>query len=183
MAGASSKQKSIRIVNIDPLSPVEKLNYGEFKLKEQDAGSYIECYPIDYLSRQFKRLDMIKIDVEGLEVDVLNGAKKTLKNMKPHLYLEYNAKQGSPDLYNKIVELGYIPYWHLYTKFNPYNFNNESKNIWEDDDYQINEQNLDRRYEANVICVHKDREQPQGLKVAKEGETIVTFLKDDRLLV
>ncbi len=182
MAGASSERKSIKVINIDPLSPSPKLNYGEFKLKDEDKGAYVECYPIDYLSRQFERLDLIKIDVEGLEVDVLNGAKQTLSKFKSHLYLEFNAKQGAPDLYEKIIQLDYVPYWHVYTKFNPDNFNRQTQNIWELDNFVIDESTLDKRYEANIICIHKDNEQPTGLKRVEEGENITTYLKAEGLL-
>lgn len=37
------------------------------------------------------RLDLIKIDVEGFEVDVLEGAKETLKKFKPLVFLEFNS--------------------------------------------------------------------------------------------
>ena len=38
-----------------------------------------------------KRLDLVKIDVEGLELDVLAGAKKTLSALEPDVFLEFNS--------------------------------------------------------------------------------------------
>ena len=37
------------------------------------------------------RLDLIKIDVEGFELDVLDGAEKTLRMLKPGVFLEFNS--------------------------------------------------------------------------------------------
>jgi len=38
-----------------------------------------------------ERLDMMKIDVEGFELDVLKGANKTLALLKPAVFLEFNS--------------------------------------------------------------------------------------------
>lgn len=37
------------------------------------------------------RLDLIKIDVEGFEIDVIAGARKTLASHRPHVVLEFNS--------------------------------------------------------------------------------------------
>lgn len=52
---------------------------------------------------QIDRLDLIKIDVEGFEWPVLNGAEQTISKFRPHIVFEYNADYlarggGSPEL-------------------------------------------------------------------------------------
>ena len=37
------------------------------------------------------RLDLIKIDVEGFEMDVLEGARDTLERLRPNVFLEFNS--------------------------------------------------------------------------------------------
>ncbi len=37
------------------------------------------------------RLDLVKIDVEGFELDVLYGARGTMARFRPQVFLEYNA--------------------------------------------------------------------------------------------
>ncbi len=37
------------------------------------------------------RLDFIKIDVEGFELDVLEGAQRTLTELRPQFFLEFNS--------------------------------------------------------------------------------------------
>lgn len=39
-------------------------------------------------SQNFKRVDLLKIDVEGMELDVLEGARETIKRCKPIIFIE-----------------------------------------------------------------------------------------------
>jgi FkbM family methyltransferase len=45
------------------------------------------------LDGSLKRVDLIKIDVEGTEIDVLEGALKTLELFKPIVLVEFNRKE------------------------------------------------------------------------------------------
>lgn len=59
------------------------------------------------------RLDFVKIDVEGAEIDVLQGGAATLRNLQPLIAVEYgspsfSAYDRSPaDLYDLAADLGY----------------------------------------------------------------------------
>jgi FkbM family methyltransferase len=64
-------------------------------------------------SLQLKKVDLIKIDVEGFELEVLKGSVETIKNFKPVLYIEVDdanlIQQGtSPkELFEFIENSGY----------------------------------------------------------------------------
>jgi len=73
-------------------------SYGSFELQKSDNNEFIG-QEIDYKktktiplvsidSLNLKRLDLIKIDVEGMEEDVLAGAKKSIKNNHPIMIIE-----------------------------------------------------------------------------------------------
>lgn len=59
------------------------------------------------------RLKLIKIDVEGMEAEVLRGARRTLARFKPILYVENDTVDKSPELLSLLKESGYRCYWHL----------------------------------------------------------------------
>ena len=72
-----------------------KLDYGQpqdfglFSLVDQAAiqADRIEVVTIDSLA--LSRLDFLKIDVEGMEIDVLKGASNTIHAFKPWCWVEY----------------------------------------------------------------------------------------------
>lgn len=66
--------------------------------KRVDSEGDIRCVTIDSL--EYDKVDMIKIDVEGYEMEVLKGAVKTLENVN-YLMIELNnnsKKYGSSNL-------------------------------------------------------------------------------------
>ena len=83
---------------------------------EDTKSEDIEVKTIDYVRDDFKtaRVDLLKIDVEGYEIKVLNGAYKSLAEKKVNfIYLE----TGLDDRFNSIQSLidflkpiGYLPY-------------------------------------------------------------------------
>lgn len=66
----------------------------------------VEARRLDTLlaAAQIERLDLIKIDVEGFEWRVLEGAEQSIANFRPHIVFEYNADyaargNGRPELF------------------------------------------------------------------------------------
>lgn len=53
----------------------------------------VEVTTLDRFVREegIDRLDLVKLDVEGFELDVLEGAAETLQRLKPAVFLEFNA--------------------------------------------------------------------------------------------
>ena len=53
------------------------------------------------------RPDVIKIDVEGMEPQVLKGAENTILEYKPHLFTEAATKEELQKIYNFLRPFGY----------------------------------------------------------------------------
>lgn len=75
-------------------------------------------------------LRLLKIDVEGMELDVLKGAEKTIRRLRPALYIENEKPERSEPLLRAIMDLGYVAYWHIVPLFRPDNFRRNPTNIF-----------------------------------------------------
>lgn len=79
----------------------------------------------------FDKLNLIKIDVEGMEINVLKGAKKTLKEHRPILYVENDRKNNSENLLTEIFSHEYECYWHISHLFRLNNHKNNIINVFD----------------------------------------------------
>ena len=110
-------------INIPELDIDKTDNFGGLELDKD----YSQCphYPvmlnsIDNLG--LLKCDLIKIDVEGMELSVLEGALQTIEKLKPMLIVEDDRKQKSTDLRNFIKSKGYTIYQHKAPFFNSNNY-------------------------------------------------------------
>jgi hypothetical protein len=75
------------------------------------------------------RVDAIKIDVDGAEVDVLRGASRTLERFHPHLFVEVHSRDLLAEVQHIASRYGYAlrlqdaaPYEHRPIEFNAFLF-------------------------------------------------------------
>jgi FkbM family methyltransferase len=97
--------RGMKTVELDPEKKGE--NYGMRKV--YDGGP--PTIRLDDLN--LPRLDFIKIDVEGFEPPVMDGAKETIRRCRPVLYVEVfdpaleHHGFGRQDIYDRLRDFGY----------------------------------------------------------------------------
>lgn len=107
-------------------------NFGGIALQSQSTGPSISvrCESLDNLLHDFRQVDFIKIDVEGMEQEVLAGSTQVIECFKPVLYVENDRPQKSKSLVEMVHALGYRAWWHTPPLFNPDNYYNNKHNLY-----------------------------------------------------
>ncbi len=104
-------------------------NFGGLALHPNAAiGEPVQITTIDAL--ELPRCQLIKADVEGMELAVLRGATATLERCRPILYLENDRQHQSAALLEQLLAWRYRIWWHLAPLFNPNNFRGHSVNLF-----------------------------------------------------
>jgi FkbM family methyltransferase len=101
LAGDSKRKVSYRL-SVDPQESgvVSALD------KETDSIVETECIDLDSALAIEHRIDWLLIDVEGFELDVLNGAKRLLQKHSPQIIFESHS-QDSAGVINLLEKQGY----------------------------------------------------------------------------
>ena len=82
-------------------------------------------------SLQLQRCDLVKIDVDGKELEVLKSGEMLIERFRPVLYFENDVKNKSVELLGFAGgKLGYDLYWHPAPIFQPNNFFGNPINHW-----------------------------------------------------
>jgi FkbM family methyltransferase len=76
-------------------------------------------------------ISLMKIDVEGFELLVLQGAQKILQQSRPVLYLENDRADKSRAVVEWLWSQNYQLWWHVRPLFNFENFFGKTENIYE----------------------------------------------------
>jgi len=132
-------------IRVPPVDYRKSGNFGGISLMTAPAKGG-EDVPMLRLDDAFtgRRLDLLKIDVEGMEARVLRGGAETVATFRPILYLENDRQDLAQELIELVFSMGYRAWWHAPRLFNPDNFFGEREN-----DY-------DRTASLNMLCLPKD---------------------------
>jgi FkbM family methyltransferase len=102
-------------------------NFGGIALGGDD-GDAVEMIAIDNLL--LPACHLMKIDVEGMEKQVLEGARQTIGRFRPYLYVEDDRIDKHAELITTLFDLEYRLWWHLPWLYNPGNFAGDPENLF-----------------------------------------------------
>ena len=115
-------------LQVPPLDYAGVGNFGGLSLTAAAVGETVPVVSLDAMP--LPALELLKIDVEGMEHEVLSGARQTIAQHRPVLYVENDREEKSPALIRLIASLGYAMYWHLPRLYNPDNFAGNPQNVF-----------------------------------------------------
>jgi FkbM family methyltransferase len=114
-------------------------NVGAFSLRQISIGeqpaaaaplmSRIEVVALDDYDYA-RPISLLKIDVEGMEFDVLAGARETLAAHRPAVFFETLDAPSAAEPCDLLSRLGYRLFWLETHQFNRLNHRGHEENIW-----------------------------------------------------
>jgi FkbM family methyltransferase len=125
--GVAEGRVTVAVLPLD-----ENGNFGALTLdavrNEEVAREAITITPLD--AYQLDRLHFLKIDVEGMELAVLNGALETIQRCRPVVFAECNSLEASVPIIKWCEEKSYQIYGVLSPAYNQHNFVGNTENIF-----------------------------------------------------
>jgi FkbM family methyltransferase len=112
-AAVSDTSGTIQVPRLDPTRPA---SFGSLEIEvatrsddvgqevDRTTGDVVPVVTVDALALQ--RCDFMKIDVEGMEVKVVNGARRTIERFRPLIFAEV-IKTDAERLRADLVAMGY----------------------------------------------------------------------------
>ena len=157
MSIASSIASEVRgggDVRVPVLNPDQVQNWGGVALDEHwDETEPVEMVTLD--SMNLPKVDFIKIDVEGMEVDVLKGAEEIVGKDRPLIYVELNHEQEKrEELLAWMKEHNYKVYPHNPPFFEKDNSFHSPRDIFERRDA---DGRRIRIVSTNALCVPEEK--------------------------
>ena len=102
-------------VRVPLLTPSAENNFGAVSLAGQESGEPIPMITVDSL--KLARCRLIKIDVEGMEPQVLSGARRTIERLRPFLFVEATM-ENCREVIRLLTQFGYDCRWHIACYYN-----------------------------------------------------------------
>jgi len=102
-----------------------------------------------------QRLDFLKIDAEGSECEVMNGATRLIKKFQPMIFAEVTSPKNFDRVWRDILRRGYRCYWVCSRRARKENFNQAQ---W-----------LMPGQDVNLLGVAQERPQPGDLVEVKSA--------------
>jgi FkbM family methyltransferase len=119
-------------IMIPPLPPPEtSYNFSAVPIPpSSEAGEAVALVALDTLA--LERCALIKVDAEGMDPQVIAGARALIERFRPILYVENGDQQSSSRLSKVLDDIGYRAWWSIFPYFDPRNFYCNTLNVWQE---------------------------------------------------
>ena len=115
-------------IKIPTLDLTHQQNVGGLNIQGHKQGESIPVVRIDDLG--LPGITLLKLDLEGMERDALAGAKRTIREHRPILYVENDREQHRDALISDIQGMGYRCWWHITPLYRRANYRMERQNVF-----------------------------------------------------
>jgi FkbM family methyltransferase len=104
-------------------------NYGGVAVGANGAGQSERVPMVCVDDLRLDRLDLLKIDVEGVETQVIEGASAAIARFRPAIFVENDRQEHSPALISALLGRDYGLWWHFSPLYRLDNYNANPDNV------------------------------------------------------
>jgi len=104
-------------------------NFGGVALSADGEGEPVPVVTVDSYTN-LPACHLLKIDVEGMELEVLRGAAATIARFRPLIYCENDRPERGKALVGHLRGLGYDLYWHKPPLYSPDNYRESKEDVF-----------------------------------------------------
>ena len=146
------------------LDPRQAWNFGGASMKKNwtPVTERVRATSMDAMPLQ--RIDFMKADVEGFEIEFLKGASATIAEHRPVVYLEINTADIRDETVRFFERLGYSCFYYITPMFSPENWLSDAQDIFHD-------------YSFDMLCTPDERFVTSGLSRAAVNDNTVSYLE------
>lgn len=126
-AGVGATAGHLWLPEIDYTKPD---NFGGVPLSDGGRGVRVPVVTLDGVLGGLAACHFVKIDVEGMERDVLVGGERLIRTHRPILHVENHRPEKSPAVIRTLLAYDYRLFWHFSPLFNPDNAAGDRENIF-----------------------------------------------------
>lgn len=83
-------------------------NNGAFQISKSPGDYEIAIVTLDEYN--FERCDLLKVDAEGMDSEIIQGAENLIKRCQPYVVMEANYTRAGKEIIKKLQTLGYKVY-------------------------------------------------------------------------
>lgn len=116
------------MARIPALDPAATANFGGVRLATEGAGEPVPMTTLDDLA--LTACALIKLDVEGMEIEVLKGAERTVARHRPAIYFEAKSGDNTRQCIAWLQACHYRLSWHFARFFEPKNFRQRPDDVF-----------------------------------------------------
>jgi FkbM family methyltransferase len=151
-----------QVQNLPYHDPRQPFNFGATSFHGHQTGPSESVQVIRLDDLNLPRLDFLKADVEGFEIDLLQGATETIGRLRPVVHLEINSAAVRDGAMNFLRSLSYGCWYYVTPMFDDQNWRGDPEDIF-------------HNYSFDMICLPNEKFICQGLPVAEPGDNHFVF--------
>jgi FkbM family methyltransferase len=122
------------------------VSYAAIDQRPDDSDAPLLPLPVVSIdSLRLRRCNLVKMDIEAMEFDALQGAVEMLSQCRPAVYFEQTSERNFAQICSIFDSCSYDLFWHVARPFNVTNFRRNHRNLFGD------------TREVNVLAIPQER--------------------------